>query len=311
MNKNNFGKLIFLLSSYFFSLSLFANTYYLPPAHESIIGAVQFISTTYNDNVIQVGKRYDIGVMQIADANPQINPGRGFQSGIPLKLSTAFILPPLSRQGIIINLSEMRLYYFPKDSNIVKTYPIGIGKIGKTIPLTKTVVTKKVINPTWTPTPSIRAYNREQGIILPRSIPPGPDNPLGPYAIYLSIPEYRIHSTIFPESIGKRASFGCIRMHEDDIKDFFPLVSARTPVQIVDIPTKIGWQGNKLYLETHTPLQERPTFYSTYPGIVALIEEATQKKPALINWQLVLELTKIHDGTPHEIGTALEQLSSR
>jgi L,D-transpeptidase ErfK/SrfK len=305
MKKSNLSKLVFLLTSSLYLLPVFASTYYLPAASEALIGSVQYDSTRYNDNVVEVAKRYNLGVNQVANANPHIDPGRGFQAGESLKLPTAFILPPLPRQGIVINLSEMRLYYFPADSGIVKTYPVGIGKVGKTIPLTRTFVSRKVINPIWTPTSNIRAYNRQQGIILPAYIPPGPDNPLGPYAIYLGIPEYRIHSTIFPESIGRRASFGCIRMNESDIKDFFPLISAKTPVNIVDIPTKVGWQGNKLFLEAHPPLEERPSFYSTYTGMVALIEEATRHRPAIINWELVAYLAKEQDGTPHEIGLGL------
>lgn len=304
--KKNLAGLLILLSTALTALPLAASTHQLPSREQAVVGTVQFSLTTFNDNVFEVAKRYDLGINQIAAANPHIDPGRGFSEGLSLKLPTAFILPPLPHHGIIINLSEMRLYYFPNDNNSVKTYPIGIGKVGKTIPLTKTYVAKKVINPTWVPTTSIRAFNREQGIILPESIPPGPDNPLGPYAIYLGIPEYRIHSTIYPDSIGKRASFGCIRMRESDIKDFFSLVSERTPVNIVDIPTKVGWEGDKLYLEAHQPLEERPSYYATYPGMVALVNEATQDRPVLVNWELIHYLASEHDGTPHQIGVRIK-----
>jgi len=302
--KKSFWAMILVLASGFVH-PVSAATYALPDPSNALIGEVQYSPTVYNENVTDITKRYDIGFNEITSANPHIDPGRGFSSGVILKVPTAFILPPLLRQGIIINLSEMRLYYFMPDSGIVKTYPIGIGKVGKTIPLTRTFVTQKVLNPTWTPTPDIRAYNREQGIVLPANIPPGPDNPLGPYAIYLGIPEYRIHSTIFPDSVGKRASFGCIRMIEADIKDFFPLVTLKTPVVIVDIPTKVGWHNNKLFLETHRPLSERPASSATYEGMVRLIQQAIKDKPTLVDWQLVDYLAKMHDGVPHEIGARL------
>lgn len=293
--------LILLILESFLNLAQ-ASTYALPASSDSVIGQVQYMPAVYNENVGDITSRFDLGFNEVADSNPQIDPGRGFSTGVTLKLPLEYILPPLPREGIIVNLSEMRLYYFLPASGIVKTYPVGIGKIGKTIPLTRTFVTKKVLNPTWTPTENIRAFNREQGVILPSSIPPGPDNPLGPYAIYLGIPEYRIHSTLYPESIGKRASFGCIRMIERDIKDFFPIVTAKTPVMIVDIPTKIGWHGNALFLEAHRPLEERPSSSSSYEGMVNLIQASTQGEPVLIDWQGVDYIAKIHDGVPHEIG---------
>src|SRR5437016_5501341 len=106
-------------------------------------------------------------------------------------------------------------------------------------------------NPTWVPTDDIRQFNLAQGIILPQVMPPGPDNPLGPYAIYMSVPTFLIHSTIFPESIGKRASFGCIRMYESDIQDFFPSVIKDLPVAIINSPIKVAWQNNHMYMEAH------------------------------------------------------------
>src|SRR6185503_4423744 len=96
--------------------------------------------------------------------------------------------------------------------------PIGIGKIGKTIPLAEAMITRKAKDPKWIPTDDIRQFNLSQGVVLPQVMPPGPENPLGSYAIYMSIPTYLIHSTIFPESVGKRASFGCIRMYQSDVE---------------------------------------------------------------------------------------------
>lgn len=305
MKKNSFSLLLLLLTTGLLSSGTLANTYSLPPTSETVVGQVQYSTTAFNETVVDIAKRYNLGVNQVANANHHLDPGRGFPSGAVLKLSTSYILPPLPRQGIVINLSEMRLYYYPPGSGIVKTYPVGIGKVGKVIPLTKTFVAQKLVNPIWTPTPDIRAYNRAQGIILPAYIPPGPDNPLGPYAIYLGIPEFRIHSTIFPESIGKRASFGCIRMNESDIKDFFPLVTVKTPVNIVDLPTKIGWQDNKLYLEAHPPLEESPAPSASYAGMVQLISQSTQNQPTLVDWQLVSYLASQHDGAPHEIGVRI------
>jgi len=218
------------------------------------------------------------------------------------------MLPPVPRKGIVINLPEMRLYYYPQGSSNVMTFPIGIGKIGKTIPVRNTIIARKTVNPTWTPPADIRQFDEEQGIQLPKVMPAGPDNPLGPYGIYLGIPSYLIHSTIFPESIGRRASFGCIRMNESDIKQFFPIVARGTPVEIIDMPYKVGWDNNDLYLEAHNPLEERSNMESAnMSGIVKSIEKnlSSSKHITLVNWQLVAYLAEQPDGIPHRIGIKL------
>ena len=146
----------------------------------------------------------------------------------------------------------------------------------------------------------------EQGIVLPDVMPPGPDNPLGPYAIYLGVPTYLIHSTIFPDSVGKRASFGCIRMREDDIKNIFSLVERRTSVAIINMPVKTGWQGGRLYLEAHPPLEDYPASTDTLGGMVNLMQANTHRTGLVfIDWQMVSYLNHERDGIPHEVGVRL------
>lgn len=276
-----------------------------PADNVAIIGDVQYAPAPQGDTVPLFAHRYDLGINEIASANPQINPNAILNSNT-LEIPTKFMLPPLPRKGIVINLPEMRMYYYPEGSNTMMTFPIGIGRIGKTIPIQNTVVVRKVTNPTWTPTASIREYNKEQGINLPKTIGPGPDNPLGPYAIYMRIPTYLIHSTIFPESIGRRASFGCIRMNENDIKDLYPLIKPGTPVTIVNMPTKVAWQNNALYLEAHKPLEEHSKEEnSTLNGMVQTVENATHGKLAIVNWQLIAYLSQTRDGVPHQVGVKI------
>lgn len=278
-----------------------ARTFSLPSANESVIGKVQYTSIS-GDSVASVAHHYNLGQNALIAANPGVQENGAIRSKA-VTVPTQYMLPPLPRRGIVVNLSEMRMYYYPAGSNTVMTFPIGIGKIGKTIPLDSNAsITRKVVNPTWTPPDDIREYNREQGIELPKTMGPGPDNPLGPYAIYLSLPTYLIHSTIFPESIGRRASFGCIRMNEDDIKEFFPSVTPGTPVAIIDMPNKLAWQDNRLYLESHPPLQER-SMYSNLDTTVSTIEEhMPHNDMVIVNWQLVSYLAEQPDGLPHEIG---------
>jgi len=306
--QNLICNLLLLGSSFFYFSPALANHYMLPPSGDCLIGDVQYISTDSGDSPVSLAQRYNLGLNAIIDANPGTTIMTVFPSRSEVKIPSEFLLPPLPRHGIVVNLPEMRMYYYPKESNEVMTFPVGIGRIGKTIPVINTVIVRKALNPTWKPTEDIRAWNKTQGVELPDTMPPGPDNPLGPYAIYLRLPVYLIHSTIFPDSVGRRASFGCIRMNEWDIKEFFPVVSAGTPVSIIDMPNKIGWEGNSLYLEAHPPLIERKNAsYATLDGAVKLIEQALPRDAVvLVDWQLVAYLLNQPDGVPHEIGIKMK-----
>jgi L,D-transpeptidase ErfK/SrfK len=285
-----------------FSTSIFATTFKLPDPSNSILGNIKYTEAP-GDFTPNVTHHYNIGQNALLVANPEIVENVSLPK-TTLTIPTVYMLPPLPRKGIVINLPEMRMYYYPAGTNTVMTFPIGIGRIGKTIPLANAKITRKVVNPTWTPPDDIREFNRNQGIKLPKKMGPGPDNPLGPYAIYLTIPTYLIHSTIFPESIGRRASFGCIRMNEEDIKQFFPLVQPGTEVSIIDMPYKVAWNANRLYLEAHPPLEEKKhEEHATLDGVVKAIQaQIPSEDIVLVNWQLVAYLADNPDGIPHEVG---------
>lgn len=291
-----FSAVFLLLSS-----NALATAYHLPPANEALIGQVQETVVNPGDTMAKISQRYDIGYNAFIGANPHIDPEYNLPQGVPVQITTQHILPNLPRQGIVINLPEMRMYYYVDGQ--VRTYPIGIGKVGKTIPITQTRITKKAKDPVWVPTPSIREYNLEQGIVLPRVMPASPDNPLGPYAIYTAIPTYLIHSTIFPESVGKRASFGCIRMYESDIQDFFPSIKPGVHVAIINKPVKVGWNADRMYIEAYKPLEEHVTANDvTIAGMVKQVEEASKGKSTLVDWQMISFLAQERDGVPHEVG---------
>jgi L,D-transpeptidase ErfK/SrfK len=292
-----------LLALLVLSGNVFANAYLTPPPSQSLIGINKFSYATQGDTVVTIAKHYDLGFNALENANPHLDMSKGFPNGSTVILPTQHLLPNVAREGIVINLPEMRMYYFPADSNEVLTYPIGIGKIGKTIPITRTAITRKGINPTWTPPEDIRDFNLQQGIVLPKVMPAGPENPLGPYAIYMRIPTYLIHSTIFPDSVGKRASFGCIRMYQSDIEEFFPSIERDIPVVIINIPIKVGWQDDQLYMEAHPALVEhQEATDASLPGIVHTISEMAKGSPTLVDWQLVFYAADQKDGMPHAIG---------
>lgn len=279
----------------------FANSYTLPAADNNLIGKIDYTTSGPNETLVSIGQKYNVGVNAMLSANPGFSETTPLPPETRIKIPSRFLLPPGPRKGIVINLPEMRMYYYPKESDEVMTFPIGIGKVGRTIPITHTAIMRKTVNPTWIPPQSIRQFNKEQGVDLPQAMGPGPDNPLGPYAIYLKLPTFLIHSTIFPESIGRRASFGCIRMHENDIKEFFPLVKSGIPVDILNMPDKLGWVGNKLFLESHQPLEEK-----NEGGISSIVGSIQAQSPrdsvTFINWTVVAYVVEQRDGLPHEIG---------
>lgn len=292
--------MVFALSS-----QAFATSYTLPPADHSVIGKVQTGFVRSGDAAADIAKTYDIGFNEIQNANPQIDMGHRFSSGREVVIPTQHLLPETKRKGIVVNLPEMRMYYYT--GNEVLTYPIGIGKPGKTIPVATAKVTYKKTNPFWYPPQDIREFNLKQGVILPRVLPPGPDNPLGTYAIYMTLPTYLIHSTIFPESVGRRASFGCIRMYENDIESFFPTVNKGIPIEILNTPVKLGWQKQSLFIEAHQPLEEyKDDPNATLSGMVHKIVQQTADKPMLVDWQRVSFIAKEKDGMPHQIAIALK-----
>ncbi|MBX3708438.1 MAG: L,D-transpeptidase family protein [Gammaproteobacteria bacterium] len=305
--KSTLGKAFFptlLLTS----AQIFAATYLVPPENKSLIGQVQYSSVGSSDTIVTISQKYNVGHNAIEAVNPQLNLSKKLSYFSTVKVPTQHLLPNQPREGIIVNLPEMRMYYFIPGTNKVATYPIGIGKIGKTIPIRKAVITKKAKDPVWIPPEDIREFNLAQGVVLPQVMPPGPDNPLGPYAIYMSIPTYLIHSTIFPESVGKRASFGCIRMYESDIKEFFPTINSGIPIAIINSPIKVGWQEDHLYVEAHKPLDEHDkAFDTTLVGTVSLVSNLTKNQDTLVDWQGIAFIEKARDGLPHEVGVKIKK----
>lgn len=306
MKRTHFKRIMLALgiATALMTSSAFANQYPLPQFNNATIGELGYVSGT-GETLLSIGQRYNIGVNAMANANPGITDTGPLASGIYVQIPGKHVLPPLPRRGIIINLAEMRMYYFPEGTDKVMTFPIGIGRVGKTVPVGETAISRKTVNPTWTPPADIREFDRLQGIELPKAMGPGPDNPLGPFALYLRVPTYLIHSTIFPESIGRRASFGCIRMNEGDIKQFYPLVRPGTHVSIVNMPNKVGWDGNVLFLETHPALEEHDD--GGTEGVVGTVQKSlAHQGVTFVNWQMVSYLANQRDGVPHDIGFRVE-----
>jgi L,D-transpeptidase ErfK/SrfK len=235
-----------------------AEIYELPPDGYDVVGALATIAAREEDTLVDIARRHGLGYHDIVGANRGVNvwvPGEGTEVVLP----TRFVLPPGPRQGIVLNLPEYRLYYYPEpvdgEPAYVMTYPISIGRMDWDTPLGATSVISKVRNPSWYTPQSVRDEHAADGRPLPRIVPPGPQNPLGKHAMRLGLPGYLIHGTNRPAGVGMRVTHGCIRMFPEDIEFLFPNVDVNTPVRIINEPVKLGWFGNELVMEVHPVLE--------------------------------------------------------
>lgn len=260
-------KLFYGLFILLVSQSVLAVSYPLPPEGSRLVGSVQ-VATVPQGNTLPLeafAAQYGQGLSNMLEANPGVDPFLP-KAGSELVIPQQVILPDTVRQGIVVNVAEMRLYYYPKDSNTVEILPIGIGQAGRETPRNwVTAVERKQEGPTWSPTPNTRREYAKEGKTLPAMVPAGPDNPMGLYAIYIG-KLYAIHGTNANFGIGLRVSQGCIRLRNDDIKYLFDNVPVGTRVQLIDQPVKatVEPDGSR-WIEVHEPLsRNRAEFESTH-----------------------------------------------
>lgn len=286
----------------------FAVVYNLPANGDNVVGSNQVASLRMGDTLSTFAERNGVGYYEVLDANPGIDPLR-ITSGSRLLVRNQFVLPNAPKQGIVINLAELRLYYYPADSNTVAIYPVGIGRIGWQTPTGQLSVIQKKQDPDWRVPPSVAADMAKRGIILPEVIPAGPDNPLGRYMMRLSNYTYLIHSTNRPAGVGRRTSAGCIRMYPEDAEQLFNMVPVGTKVTIVNQPFKAGWLNGQLYFEAHSPLREQRAEYAgRYNSLWdSAISTATADKAATVDWTKVQSLGKKQTGVPQVVGTVASQ----
>ena len=284
-----------------------AATYVLPPPDQSLIGELQYIEA--EDTLLTLGRRFSIGYEEMLAANPGVNPwlpGEGTRILIPSR----YVLPDAPRVGIVVNLPEHRLYYFPSvkadEPSTVQTYPVSTGKVDWNTPMGLSKIVDKRINPVWYPPESVRNEHAARGDPLPRVVPAGPDNPLGEFAMRLGFPggAYLIHGTNKPAAVGMEVTHGCIRMFPEDIEQFFKTVPVNTPVRIVYQPSKMGWGADGLYMQAYKPLQisQNGAQDEGLTNITRALVAATQTRSATIDWA---EAERVHSeasGVPSKVG---------
>lgn len=212
-----------------------------------VYGVTRMVQAREHDTLLDIAREFGLGYNQIVAANPGIDPWVP-REGSLVRLPLTFV-PPRERPdtGIVVNLAEMRLYYFFSNGghDFFFTAPIGIGREGYLTELGEYAVKSKTANPTWIVPESIRREEPD----LPAQVPPGPDNPLGDFAFRLSRNLYAIHGTNKPWGVGRRVSHGCIRMYPEDVGALYPLVPVGARVLVVYEPVKFGWADGKLWVQ--------------------------------------------------------------
>lgn len=284
----------------------------LPPADVDVIGEIQRIEAAEEDTLLALGREYGVGYEEMRRANPGVDvwlPGEGTSIVIPSR----FVLPNAPREGVVINLAEMRLYYYPPANGAeqarVETYPISVGRMDWSTPIGETRITEKTENPYWFPPASILQERAAQGRPLPDAVPPGPDNPLGNHKIRLDIPggAYLIHGTNEPRGIGMRVTHGCIRMFPEDVESLFERLPVGTSVRIVNQPVKAGWSGSSLLVEAHPVLPEDaenafdpvhpPSLQEAVLAVAAVLDEG----PSRVDHARLAAAVEAATGIPHEV----------
>lgn len=279
-----------------------AATYPLPPPEVDVVGVVTTVQAAEKETLLDIARANGLGFEDIIRANPDLDPWVPGE-GATVVLPTRFILPRAPREGVVLNLPELRMYYYPKAAGdqppVVITYPMSIGRMDWQTPMGKTKIVSKVVNPTWYPPESIRKEHADDGRPLPKVVPAGPDNPLGGFAMRLDIPGYLIHSTNRPAGVGMRVTHGCIRMYPEDIEVLFGQIPVGTPVRIINQPYKVGWSVEGLYLEAHLPLEEDlETLGRDMTTVTEMLVAATTQRNGPVDWDRVRTIFERADGIP-------------
>lgn len=273
-----------------------------------LIGKLYTVTASEDDTLIDIGHQHGIGYDAMVRANPEVSvwyPGEGTEVVIPGQ----FIIPDAPREGVVVNVAEMRLYYFPPNKEEVETYPIAVGRMDWKTPLGKTTITEKVENPTWVPPASIRKEHAEAGDPLPAVVPAGPDNPMGTRKMRLGIPGYLIHGTNKPDGVGMRVTHGCIRMLPEHIEDLFPRLPLGTSVRLVNESFKLGWDDDVLYVQAYPYLddEEGKTIQRVTEALAA-VDAEIEGLDYPVDYKRLRKVVEVPGGMPMALSAAEPEL---
>jgi L,D-transpeptidase ErfK/SrfK len=286
-----------------------AAVYDLTDPTSQVFGEDLHITTHYSDTLVEIARRYGLGYEEMVRANPKVDPwlpGEGTAIVIPGR----HILPPGPRDGIVVNIPEHRIYYFPKprkgQTPTVVTYPVSIGKMDWQTPMGLTHVVSKEKNPTWNPPASVRAEHLANNDPLPAGvIRSGPDNPLGLFAMRLAIHpgDYLIHGTNNPLAVGMAVTHGCIRMYPEDVAAIFPTVPVGTKVYLINVPLKVAFVDGDLLLEAHPPVDAQgQSIEPVVSKFEDLLAQVLGNTTTAVNWDIAVDTLTKADGIPVLVG---------
>lgn len=273
-----------------------------------VVGEVQYVEARDEDTLLDIARRHGLGYEEIRMANPGVDtwvPGEGTRVTVP----TRFVLPDAPREGVVVNLADLRLYYYPESGDRVKTFPVSIGRMDWRTPIGEHEVRTKLEDPAWYPPQSIREQAEQRGETMPFEVPPGPDNPLGRHAILLDLSGYLLHGTNRPWGIGMRATHGCIRLGPEDIAYLYEEMEPGMAVRIVDQPFKAGWSDDgELYIQSF-PLvgeHEDKPFTDALRMAVDAVESAMGDTRYRVDRRQLREAVENPDGAPRLLGRSVE-----
>lgn len=260
-----------------------------PVPTEPLIGQPLRHVISKDETLLDIARNYNLGYNELVDIYPEYDPWLP-PVGRELLLPTERLLPDGTRNGILINVPELRLYYFTRKNktSMVRTHPIGIGDTDFETPPGKYTIGNKALNPTWYIPPSLREKYKMA------SMPPGPDNPLGEYWLGLKGTMFGIHGSDIPWSVGRTVTHGCIRMYPEDIQPFFSLIQIGTPVQIVYEPVKIAQIGDSVFIEVHHDI------YGKFADLAEFAKKTAEDKGIweLVDQELFMAALKNQKGIP-------------
>jgi L,D-transpeptidase ErfK/SrfK len=262
-----------------------------------VIGRLAIVRLGKDDTLPDIARHFSLGINTVSAANPGIDiwvPEAGERIFLPL----SFILPDTRRKGIVINLAAMRLFHYRGNGErlSVSTYPVGVGTAERPTPMGRMYISRKKFRPTWYVPASIAEDHRQKGDPLPPAVPPGPLNPLGEHALYLSRSTYLIHGTNKPASIGLRATNGCIRLYPEDVERLFENTPVKTPVKIINQPYLVGQRDGIVYLEAHPPFEKSGT--ASWKKIFAKLKKIEKHSGNALDWKKVKEVVLEARGYP-------------
>lgn len=270
---------------------------------EQAVGDLYSIRLRDGDTLPGVARHFGLGYEEMVRANPGVDtwvPEDGSRIVLPMR----HVVPEGPREGVVLNLANMRIFYFPPANHgaFVYTFAVGIGREGWETPVGDYGIIEKKVSPTWFPPVSVLEEHEKNGDPLPAAVPPGPDNPLGDYALRLSQPSYLIHGTNKPYGVGMQISHGCVRLYPEDIETLFSRVDVGASVRIVYQPFLAGWQDGELYLEAHPPLQgQEAQAGRLIEELFARLQNEALRHGVSIDWTRVNEVMQRQDGIPTPI----------